>query len=154
MEASCCDEFIPIVRFPFLVFQIYIAMQRCSPAAARYRDVIECALLSLPGLGLSRIVWRPNWGILKEEGVLQPESVITGDDGEDHTAAAAAVGPAAAGSGDAGSGASGVQSSALCVDGEGDEGEEVVVVCEGGVRYAAAPLGQKTGAAWASACVM
>lgn len=102
-------------------------------ALRRYRDVIEAAILAEVGPAVTRVVWRPNWGILKEEGIMPPD-------------AEAAAMPAEAAEGEDEGEAGGVGASGRNVEGGGDGGAEAdVIVMEAGVRYAAAPLGQKTG---------
>lgn len=103
------------------------------PAAAwveRHREEV-CALLT-QHTGLSSIAWRPALDMLKEEGCAPggavPAAEGDAEDGGEDAAAAVAAAPAPSG------GAAGA-----------DVPPEVAVVCENGLRYAAALWGQKTG---------
>eukprot|EP00887_Chlorella_sp_A99_P007358 scaffold2.g7358.t1 len=82
-------------------------------------------------VGVQHVVWRPAADMLREEGVeVEAGSAHAqdGESGEEEEGAAAAAAPSAS---ESGNGAS--------------QEADTVVVLENGVRYAAAPQGQKTG---------
>ncbi|KAG2499516.1 hypothetical protein HYH03_002463 [Edaphochlamys debaryana] len=91
-----------------------VVVQATAAWVQKHRPEVEAAITA--ATGLSRIVWRPQWRILAEEGLTPPEG---------------------AGQGQAQGGEEG--------EGEGGGESERVEVCEGGLRLLACPTGQKTG---------
>ncbi|KXZ55619.1 hypothetical protein GPECTOR_2g1169 [Gonium pectorale] len=91
-----------------------VVVQAVAGWVQRYRTDIEAAIRE--ATGLSRVVWRPMWKILKEEGLEPPPEEANAAVGTEEEAATSRAGE-----------------------------EETVEVREAGLRLAASPQGQKTG---------
>lgn len=106
-----------------------IVVQSVAAWAQKHQADVEAAVRE--ATGLQHVVWRPNWGILREEGIEQQFPNVGGPLG-----AAAGGGGGEEEEGDDGGGEA--------ADG-GRGGEARVEVAEAGLRLWVAPQGQKTG---------
>ncbi|GLC36295.1 hypothetical protein PLESTF_001731500 [Pleodorina starrii] len=123
-----------------------VVVQAVAGWVQRFRPDVESAIRA--ATGLSRIVWRPMWKILLEEG-LQPPPGQEGGTAEgaaaEGTAASPRDGEAGTGPASANEGEAAGAAAAVAKGGDDDEEEETVEVREARLRLLASPKGQKTG---------